>query len=667
MRTLLIIAGICLSLQVFSQQEQFETYLDLITDLSERNETDEEVNEFSEQLFELWQHPLNINKAQNYDFAKLFWLNETQLTNLESYVSAHKPIVSLFELTYLTGFDTTLIRSLSPFLVCGTDPNAGKSGYWDQSLILRSGRVLEKQKGYATGNLEGDPWKHYVRYRIDKDDQISAGFTLEKDAGEALFKGSNRAGPDYYSGFVQVRNTGILKNLCIGDYATGYGQGLVLGPGFSLGKSSQAINVVQRETGIRPYTSGNENRYLRGLAAEVQWKNLKTALFFSIRKMDANITLYDSVENRVIEVSSLQNTGIHATEGEIADEKALKETTAGFHIAYDHPLVKLGISGIHSQFDANLVPTLTNYNQFYLKGNTCNTLGADYKLRLRNMIIFGETAIDQGRNLATLNGVYSSLSSKIQLSILHRYYSRSYNSLYGNAFGEGSRVQNEEGVFSGISYSPLKRIKFSAYMDYFRFPWLKDGMDAPSYGKEFLVRADYAVNRRFNVYLQYRFKQKMQNAQSSDSTFNSLTTIESNRFRAFFRYSPTDQLDLTTLLEVGHLTHEKSYLLCQDIHVSSASLPVSFYLRYAVFETGSYNSRIYAYENDLLFTFNVNSYYYQGQRYFVMLKYSPLRRVDVWLRYSQTLYPGRRTVSSGDYGIDGNTKSDIRMQLFWRF
>ncbi|NJO70203.1 MAG: hypothetical protein HC830_13795 [Bacteroidetes bacterium] len=95
--------------------------------------------------------------------------------------------------------------------------------------------------------------------------------------------------------------------------------------------------------------------------------------------------------------------------------------------------------------------------------------------------------------------------------------------------------------------------------------------------------------------------------------------------------------------------------------------PLRIYLRYALFDAESYNSRIYAYESDVLYAFSMNAYYREGQRYFVMMKYSPVKAFDFWLKYSRSVYPHETTISSGLYQIDHNSRSDIRFQMLIKF
>ena len=86
-------------------------------------------------------------------------------------------------------------------------------------------------------------------------------------------------------------------------------------------------------------------------------------------------------------------------------------------------------------------------------------------------------------------------------------------------------------------------------------------------------------------------------------------------------------------------------------------------MRYALFDTDSYNSRIYAYESDILYAFSIPAYYSKGSRLYFNLKYTLRDFLDIWLRYSQTYYSDLDVISSGLNQINGNAKSEIKVQV----
>ena len=127
-------------------------------------------------------------------------------------------------------------------------------------------------------------------------------------------------------------------------------------------------------------------------------------------------------------------------------------------------------------------------------------------------------------------------------------------------------------------------------------------------------------------------------------------------------------ITLKSRLEIVHIKRqsredEVGLLMTQDISWRPKSFPVDLTLRYALFDTDSYDTRIYSYENNALYVFSVPSYYYKGSRAYILARYSFLRSVDLWIRYGFFLYDNRNEIGSGAQLIQGNRKTDITIQL----
>ena len=70
----------------------------------------------------------------------------------------------------------------------------------------------------------------------------------------------------------------------------------------------------------------------------------------------------------------------------------------------------------------------------------------------------------------------------------------------------------------------------------------------------------------------------------------------------------------------------------QDLLIKPKNSPLSATARIALIDTDDFESRIYAFENDLLYRFRIPAYYGQGYRSYLNLRYRTTRRLTLELR-----------------------------------
>jgi hypothetical protein len=105
------------------------------------------------------------------------------------------------------------------------------------------------------------------------------------------------------------------------------------------------------------------------------------------------------------------------------------------------------------------------------------------------------------------------------------------------------------------------------------------------------------------------------------------------------------------------------YLISQNINYKPMGSPFGIIFLYALFDTYSYNERIYSYENDVLYGYSVPAYEGKGIRCLLLFNWNPFRKLEIWLRYAQTFYTDRNTIGTGLELINGDLKSEIKLQL----
>jgi hypothetical protein len=685
----IFILNLCILLiyyKTYSQNENEQLIQTKIEELSESSISEVDFTDLGDKLEDLRNHPINLNQTTADDLRQIPFLTQKQIDNLINYKDTYGEIFSIYELQSIDGFDSAAIQKLLPLMtITGTEvrhPVRFREIFTGGrcQLLFRYQQTLQDQKGYTVNDsilktdpgagYAGTPQKYYFRAKYDYFDRISIGVTGEKDPGEEFFKGSQGYGMDFYSGYFALKNTGFLKSLILGNFNLDFGQGLTLCSAMSFGALPSSGNLRRSASEVRPSLSINESSYLRGIAANVKFKSISVSAFYSRHKRDANIVEVDSLTGNSSEVSSFQETGYHRLPGELADKNAIREIIYGGNINFRSKLFSLGLTGFHSSWSAALSPATEPCNRYRFSGKSNLNMGIDFQFIYRTIYGFGEISGSINGGMAWLAGIQVNPDPNVKFSLIFRDYQPSYQNLASNAIGQNSRNTNEKGLILNISSRLGSKLGMYAYLDIYKFPWLTYRTDLISDGCEFSVQADYHPVKQVVMFLRYRFKSGQTNAVNNEP-LKSWTSNRKQSLRYQSEWQITPFFSLGNRLEVVKYSDEKKrpeygYIIDQDASVRTRKVPMAFSLRYALFNTGSYETRIYTYEKDVLYGFSVPAMEGTGIRFFVLVSWEPFKFAELWFRYAQTFYTDRNVIGSGLETINGNIKSEIKIQALFR-
>jgi len=683
---LILLTALFLShLMAKAQALEDQLIKDLIESIAENLPEDYDLSELQDRLTYYRKYPINLNQTSSEELKTLVFLSPLQISNLFEHISKNGKLIDLLELQSIAEFDLPTIERLMPFVTLDrtalmdkiTAANLAK--YGNNDLIMRYGRVLEKSKGYTDlpgSRYLGTPDRYLLRYRYTYANRVSAALVMEKDAGEYLFKNAKPAShffpsnyTDFMSAHVAVLNTGRFKKIVLGDYTMQFGQALTLWSGFAFGKSPDVTGVVKRDVGLRPSTSTNEFAFLRGIATTVNvFKNIDVSVFASHRKLDAALSMNNDGEQTL---STINETGLHRTANEIRNKNSVEQIVYGGVLAYKTNALNVGVLGHHTSFNRLFVPGPSLYQNFNFAGKELTNVGAYYSYTYRNFYFFGEFAQALNAGLAYVNGALVSLSSTVSAVVMHRNYQKNYHNFFNQATAEASEAINEKGFYAGLNINPSRHWSIQVYADYFKFPWLRFRVDAPSEGYELLGQLTFTPSKTFTAMLRFKSEVKQQNTNLVVS-YNHLDNVKRENYRAEVKWVIGKSFGFQNRLEVvqykkGEISSEFGYLAYQDVNYRPLSSKISGNIRVAYFNTASYDSRIYAYEDDVLYNFTFGLYNGKGLRGYANLKYKLAKKLDVWSRYAIFHYQNVSTVGSGLDEIQGQVKSEIRLQIRYQF
>lgn len=647
MRCLLIVILLLYSVVTCGQTLPEDVRLRLEELAEEQEELD--VTELVLQLQKYADNPLNINNSSMAEWQNFPFLSQEALQSIIRYRSERGGFQSLYELQAIRALDMSTIHLLRPFITL--DEYREREQAMEQQILVGYSQLFQKQKGYLEGEYKGIPLKNDFRYQA-KYKHMGWGALTEKDAGEYFF--------DFKSAYVQ-----FLKNekwnLLLGDYEVRMGQGLLIRQGLSMGKSSEVLNLQKRGPFLRPHRSVAEYGYLRGLAAQYYLNDWSFSLFTSYNKIDANIV--DTVDGVLIASSYLAG-GLHRTANELADKNRLKEQLIGGQLQFQHKHFRFAFSGMYVSVEGLMHSSTASYSIFDGAWNKQWSMATNYSYTWKNAYFFGEWA-QVNQSWASLSGMLLYLAPPLSFSVLHRNYPKEFDFRYSQAFSENSTVGNEKGLYVGIQLQPARQWTLKAYADYFEFPWLKFGVDAPSLGKDYLCLLEYKPSKMLNTYVRWKWENKQGNGVDGVG-LNELVWNTKQSWRWQLQYRLND-FTLKHRVEWSKYNFANGYLLVQGVRYKPLGRKWAASLRYALFETDDYASRIYAYEPDVLYAFSVPAHYGSGQRYLLVLKYRFHKKLSAWIRFSETAYFDRTSVKSGWEALEGNKLTEVKFLLRYTF
>ncbi len=691
----LLIASTCTSFLLQAQdypRQLFDFDLFVQELFSQQEDEDVPYEDFYETLFQYYRHPINLNNTNPEELASLFILSRPQIASLFSHIAETGKLLSIYELQAVPDFDMLTVQRLVYFVrVEDAGLNADQRpllqrivGEDNNSLILRYERTLQQRRGYApldpnsrsASRYLGSPDKLLMRYRVSHTRDFSFGITAEKDAGEAFTwsPGTRRYGFDFYSAHLQLYNRGRFKSVALGDYQLQFGQGLLFSSGYTVGKGSETITTVSRANlGIRPYSSVLEYGFFRGAAATYKLTSqIDVTGFYSNKRVDANVQAQlDSLENASEFFTGIQTSGFHRTESQLANKGRVREQVAGANMSYQSrdKAFLAGVTALATTYSTRIQKAGAPYQRFEFEGTGNYNIGANYSYTLQNVYLFGETAASRSGGVGTVNGLIANLSNKVELAVLYRYYDRHFHTSFGNAFGEGTRNINERGLYTGIKIKLFPKWELTAYYDRFRFPWLRYRVDAPSHGDEYLMRLLFKPNKQTTLYAQFRAESKGRNVADNSTNIDYVGQAQRSGYLLYYEFSPTQKVNLRSRVQFSGFELETplttGYFIAQDINVNLNKVRLS--TRYAIFDTDNYDTRIYAFERDVLYAFSIPAFSGRGTRLYALVQFRPMRQLDVWVKYGITHYRNQNTIGSGLETIEGPRRSDLKAQVRYKF
>jgi len=656
---------------------------DLLERLIENTEATVDYTDLQDQLEQYNKSKLNINTVSREQLQRLFFLDDAQINAIINHRQKFGNFLTLYELQTIPALDEQTIYYLTYFVTVDEDWQQDQTrflqmlrkgkheliGLYDTELEKRAGydaTLKDQGKSYYMGNKE----RYVFRYRFNYGSRLAFGYNAETDMGERFTWNSSTKGFDFNSIHFYYRpRKGIIKTIALDDYQINFGQGLTFGSGLAARKSAFVLNVRRSYLPIRPYRSLNETEFMRGAAVMLGDKKWQVVLFGSRKYISTNYNAQDTSAPQDF-FSSIDLSGLHRTPTELAKSNNVLQTIVGANAQWRFKDGYVGLTHVQTNYDIAFLSGTSLYQRYNFSGTQLGNSGIDYKYQWRNMSFFGEFSISSNQAKAFTTGVAISLDPNLDVLFLYRNFAKDYQTTYNNPFAENTDGRNEKGFYTGASLRLSRKWLLNSYVDIYSSPWLRFQVDGPSRGVDVLGELQYLPSKTAQVYFRVRHEYKTKNQAGSTEKVDYLSEQSRTVFRFNAQYKMSLNVTLksrveTTLFSDDVSTQKTGTLIFQDVNWSAPRKQFGLIFRVAYFTVEDYNARVYAAENDVLYQYSVPMYQNSGMRYYAVMRCKITRKIELWAKWSQTVYSNVNTISSGLEQINGNTVSDVRLQLRW--
>jgi hypothetical protein len=640
---LLLIIFILYCNNAFCQETKLpELIVNIAEELASDESDPEAVQIYIDRLEELAENPVRLNSSGEKEISRLFFLSDFQIKILLDYAHSSGKIISVYELAGIPGFDKETAEMMIPFITLDTkNEMTADSSKWKNRFLTN---ISFKSGNNDTATL-GPPWKMLTKYMFVSG-QFSGGVTAEKDPGEKLLSGTPPL-PDFFSANLAYKGSGVIQRLIVGDYSARFGLGTNINTGIRTGLSLTTPGYISAGDEIKPYTSTDENNFFRGVAASFALKNFGLSLLYSKNYLDATPGV--SVNPAEDDIESFYQAGIHNTPLTLQKKDAVSDITYGLNVNYNFNNIRFGVTCSGDRFSLPVNPAGNDPKDIFdFKGETNRLYSFYYNSLINRLLFYGEFSTNDAFKYAIVQGVSFRPSDRLTINFLCRTYDRGYFSFHGKGPGSSSTTCNEEGLLGNFTFEALKHLFISAGCDIRYFPWLKYRCSAPSMAMRQEVRARFLPGDKLTFETLFNYRSSMIDSQGS-SGISDQKEIITKSLKWSVRYSVYKNLTFGTRIDYRYVDPlaSKGILLLEDLNYRFNHLPVSLWFRYCIFNTDSWDSRIYTFENDLLNSFSIPALYGEGSRSYLMINWEISKMAELRVKSGITMM-SEKNVTTGD-------------------
>ena len=306
-----------------------------------------------------------LNNLSFSDLQKL-QLNSSQIDDFLKHKKKYGKFISYLELQSIPSFNEDIIKKIrkntdeKPIFLERDDSYKLKDKIFSLNISFsrnfNKNEDTEEDKDKTKDKNLGSLNKVFVKLKINHPSGVNFGIAGLKNRGEEFYLfNSNKKFPfildnKYHrwffntrSFFIEITNKWIFKNIIIGNFKVGSGQGLVFDNSFGFGKSLDPMNIIKIQKGIKSCCNSEKCKLL-GFANTIVFKGFSLSTFLSYNFLDA------SLKNNF--VYSAYRQLIYNTKQNIEKKDKLREIVYGGFFTYNNSSddFEVGINFVATHF-----------------------------------------------------------------------------------------------------------------------------------------------------------------------------------------------------------------------------------------------------------------------------------------------------------------------------
>jgi len=630
----LALSVLLLSTWQFTFAQEAEIIESIIQQLED---ADIEDADWLEYFWELAENPLDLNKASEYDLARIPFLAQDVIDDIIRLRRKKGELQSLDELLQIDNFSPELLEALRPFITVKRKFLSPKFIYRAQSRMESPARI-----GFID-KFQGNRLYLQNRLLFNINPNLNGGIIWEKDPGEENYF-------DYGSFFLAYSHPAQKFNLLIGDYQLKIGSGTSFWSTYGSPVSGRILPLLPKtRTPFSGNRSTNEIGYLRGVGMSYAIReDIDISLFYSNNKIDATTT------SDGLLISNLYSTGLHRFDTEENKRNILSESIVGFASNWKINRTNLQFSVVRSDYRPDFIAS---------PGAMVHT-GLSYIYQGDQLIPAGEYTLFNGKYPAVHQYLYFP-GDKFKYEVAAYYYHPQYFSVRGRALGSFSDTPGNK---SGVALMAWYQLANN---------WILNGTIH-------VYRENYQVNDNLFTRKDYQFEllwkpgghslkiQYLRKYRENELTVFPDQELKVNGSRLETNFFLSSDFRLRNRFEIRWAKPLESNVryygtnLFQQIEFNFMK-QMRFISRWSVFDIPDYALRIYEFEPDLPGNFRTILLNGRGYKWFLLLRIRAGKAVQLDFKIQERYYPDLKTVGSGSDKFNSNHIRDFRLSLIWRY